>query len=157
MIEERAIVKQVLTGAIEIESVVKSSCSQCHQVENCGNGQVAKALPQKKLLLIIPTTEQFIVGDEVTIAIPEQYLLKSAWQVYMWPLIGVISFAGVGQLLFKNQFITHEILVVSLSVIGGVIGAKLARWWQGYSGLHNKLVPKIMERMPKELQISSLS
>ena len=157
MIEERAIVKQVLTGAIEIESVVKSSCSQCHQVENCGNGQVAKALPQKKLLLIIPTTEQFIVGDEVTIAIPEQYLLKSAWQVYMWPLIGVISFAGVGQLLYQNQLITHELLVVSLSVIGGVIGSKFARWWQGYSGLHNKLVPKIMERMPKELQISSLS
>jgi sigma-E factor negative regulatory protein RseC len=157
MVEERAIVKQVLPSAIEVESFVKSSCSQCHQVDNCGNGQVAKALPQKKLLLTIPTTDKFVVGDEVMIAIPEQYLLKSAWQVYMWPLIGVISFAGVGQLLYQTQLLPNELLVVLMSIVGGFLGSKLAKWWQIYSGLHSKLVPKIMARIPKELQISPLS
>jgi sigma-E factor negative regulatory protein RseC len=157
MVEERAIVKQVLPSAIEVESFVKSSCSQCHQVDNCGNGQVAKALPQKKLLLTIPTTDKFVVGDEVMIAIPEQYLLKSAWQVYMWPLIGVISFAGVGQLLYQTQLLPNELLVVLMSIVGGFLGSKLAKWWQIYSGLHSKLVPKIMARIPKKLQISPLS
>ena len=157
MVEERAIVKQILPSAIEVESLVKSSCSQCHQVDNCGNGQVAKALPQKKLLLTIPTTDQFVIGDEVMIAIPEQYLLKSAWQVYMWPLVGVISFAGVGQLLYQAQFLPNELLVVLLSILGGFLGSKLASWWQIYSGLHSKLVPKITSRIPKELQISALS
>lgn len=157
MIEERAIVKTVLPYAIEVESVVKSSCSQCHQVDNCGNGQVAKALPQKKLLLTIPTTDKFVIGDEVMIAIPEQYLLTSAWQVYMWPLIGVISFAGVGQLLYQAQLLPNELLVILLSILGGFLGSKLARWWQFYSGLHSKLVPKIMARIPKELQIPPLS
>ncbi len=153
MIEERAVVTQVLAGAVEIESVVKSSCSQCHQVDNCGNGQVAKALPQKKLLLTIPTSESFNVGDVVMIAIPEQYLLKSAWQVYIWPLIGLISCAGIGQIFINNQWLSHELQVIALSVTGGIIGAKLAKWWQSYTGLQSKLVPKIMEKIPKELQI----
>ncbi len=151
MIEERAIVTQVLSDAVVIESVVKSSCTQCQQVDKCGNGQVAKALPQKNLSLTIPTSEKFSVGDEVLIAIPEQYLLKSAWQVYMWPMMGLISFAGFGQFMLNSQWLSHEWQVIVLAIIGGFIGSKTAKWWQISSGLQEKLMPKITGKISKEL------
>ena len=55
--KERAIVKQVLNGQVVVESLVKSTCSQCQQVDTCGSGQVAKALPHKSLSLAIKTPD----------------------------------------------------------------------------------------------------
>ncbi|WP_286262546.1 SoxR reducing system RseC family protein [Thalassotalea atypica] len=152
MIEERAVVKELFPDAIMVESVIKSTCSQCHQVDNCGNGQVAKALPQKKLSLLIPTTERFVVGDELIIAIPERFLLQSAWQVYMWPLLGLLICAGGGQYLLNKGFLTHELYVVGFALLGGFSGSKLAKWWQDYSGLQKKLVPKILKTAPKNIE-----
>lgn len=156
MIEERAVVTLIHEDAITVESVIKSSCSQCQQVDNCGNGQVAKALPQKKLSLMIPTNESFDVGDEVMIAIPEQFLLKSAWQVYIWPLIGLLSFAGAGQYFMSQQWFSHELMVIAFAAIGGYLGARAVKRWQKHTGLDNKLIPKIMQKMPKEMLVQQV-
>lgn len=153
MIEEHAVVTLLHQDAVTVESVIKSSCSQCHQLDHCGNGQVTKALPQKKLSIMIPTLELFDVGDEVMIAIPEQFLLKSAWQVYMWPIAGLLLFAGIGQYLLYQQWLSHEILVVILSIVGGGLGARAVKFWQKYTGLDNKLIPKIIQRIPKVIAI----
>ena len=157
MIEERANVTELLTDAVMVESVIKSTCSQCHQVDNCGNGQVAKALPQKKLSLQIPTQEDFVIGDEVIIAIPERFLLQTAWQVYIWPLVGLLAGAAIGQYFLNIAWFNHELLVIALATLGGFTGSKLAKWWQSYSGLQEKLVPKIMQTIPKNIATQYVS
>jgi len=156
MIEERAVVTLLHEGTITVESFIKSSCSQCQQIDNCGNGQVAKALPQKKLSLTLPTNESFKVGDEVIIAIPEQFLLKSAWQVYIWPLLGLISFAGIGQYFMIQQWFNHELMVIAFSAIGGYLGASAVKYWQKYTGLADKLTPKVIQKIPKEMLVQQV-
>jgi len=49
MIEEQATVVAINDNNVTVTSDIKSACSGCQQVDNCGSGQVAKAFPQKKL------------------------------------------------------------------------------------------------------------
>ena len=48
MIEEQARVIAIDKNKITVESIVKSSCSGCQQIDSCGSGQIAKAIPHKK-------------------------------------------------------------------------------------------------------------
>ena len=146
--QERAIVKQVLNGQVIVESLVKSTCSQCQQVDTCGSGQVAKALPHKTLSLAINTPDAYKVGDEVIIAIPEQALLSVAWQVYLLPILGLIIAGGLGQYLFTQaHLVTAEWQAIFMALAGGIGGHKLAKWRQKDSKQNKALAPQILQRV----------
>jgi sigma-E factor negative regulatory protein RseC len=127
MIEEIAKVTAIHDHNITVESLVKSSCSGCKQIDNCGSGQIAKAFPQKTILMQLTSTFPVKLGDNVVIGLSEAILLKSAWQVYIWPLIGLIFGALVGQLLMNYGAVNHEILAIVLGIIGGYLGFYCAR------------------------------
>lgn len=134
MMEENAKVVAISEDFVTIESLIKSACSGCQQVDNCGSGQVSKALPQKRLTVNVATDLALKVGDEVVIGLSEKHLLSVAWQVYLWPLIGLISFGFLGQYLMTTQIITSEPLAILLSVIGGYLGFLGAKRHQQHSG-----------------------
>jgi len=154
--EEMALVVEVGDDFVVVESLVKSSCSQCHQVDTCGSGQVAKALPQPKLSLTIPTLEQFKEGEQVLISIPEQALLSVAWQVYLWPLIGLFAMAGLAQFAMTNQLLNHEVAVILFSILGGYLGFRLAKWRVCKQQTNDALTPKIKQRLVPLSQAKSV-
>ncbi len=103
MIEENATVIAIDNDKIIVESQVKSTCSSCQQVDNCGSGQVAKAIPHRKLTVKLENHLNLTIGDLVVLGIPEHQLLKSAWQVYFMPLLGLLflcRFRAIYQPLF---------------------------------------------------------
>ena len=156
MIEEHATVTSIEGSQITVTSEVKSGCDQCSQVNSCANGQVAKALPTKKLSLQLSSEQHVKVGDQVIIGIPEHFLLRSAWQVYLWPLFGLITFAFFGQQLLDQGLLSYEWQSIILAVAGGYCGSKLAKWWQSYSGLAERLSPKLLRVIPQELASTNL-
>ena len=148
--DERAVVVDVLANGVVVESQLKSTCSGCQQVDNCGSGQVAKAFPQPKLTVEIATNDSYQVGDEVLISVPEQTLLSVAWQVYLWPLIGLALAAALGQHfmlagVFGNTL--AELPVILLALVGGFAGFKLAKYRLATSSLHQQLTPTIKGRV----------
>ena len=146
--EELAVVRQVLDQQVIVESKVKSTCSQCQQVDNCGSGIVAKAIPHKSLSVAIDTNDTFKVGDEVVISIPENVLLDVAWQVYLIPLMGLILLGGLAQyLLVQTQFLSAEWQAIVLSLIGGYCGHRIAKWLQSRNNNDKILAPKIKHRV----------
>lgn len=147
MITETATVTQVDKNGVTVQSKVKSTCSQCQQVDNCGSGQVAKAIPHQKLNLNLTTDLSLKVGDQVTIAIPENYLLRSAWQVYLWPIIGLMAFAGFGQFFLVQDYGLHELYSIILGGLGGYLGYRLAKFWQNKTGIAEQLMPKIVNKV----------
>lgn len=142
--EELAKVVHVDNHTISIMSEVKSACSGCQQVDNCGSGQVAKAFPTKKLSLTLQSDLPLKVGDTVVLGLSDEDLLQSAWQVYLFPLIGLISFAGIGQYFISNGFLPHELFGVLLSTLGGYLGYALAKNKQSSPKNKAKLTPKIL-------------
>lgn len=155
MIKELANVVAVEAGQVTVTSQIKSSCSGCAQVETCGSGQIAKALPQAKLSLTLPYNVNTLgrvlkEGDCVVLAIPEKHVLSSAGQVYLLPLLGLIVFSGVGQWLFKQQILPHELIALALGVTGGYLGYRLAKFNQKHSKKSINLQPKIIEVLPSK-------
>jgi sigma-E factor negative regulatory protein RseC len=153
MIKELASVVAIEAGQVTVTSQIKSTCSGCAQVDTCGSGQIAKALTKAKLALtlhydISVTGVQLQEGDCVVLALPEKHVLSSAGQVYLLPLLGLISFSAVGQLLLKQQILPHELFALGLGLIGGYLGYRLAKYQQKQGKQSKNLQPKIIEVLP---------
>lgn len=153
MIEEQALVVGIKNDYVQIESTVKSTCSSCQQVNDCGSGQVSKALPKRALKLQLKNDCNLMVGDIILIGIPEHNLLMSAWQVYLLPLIGLISFAVFGQLMSTTLHLTHELITIAFSILGGFLGYKLAAYLQNKLSVQENLSPCILKKLPKNINI----
>ena len=156
MIKEQATVIAVEDHIITVESTVKSTCSSCHQVDSCGSGQIAKAIPQKRLTTKIRSDENISVGDEVILGISEQDMLITAWQVYLWPVIGLITFAGLGQWMLLHQFINNELFAILGGFLGGYIGFKLASMRQIQRNNADWLAPQLVSVVPKTIPVTQI-
>jgi sigma-E factor negative regulatory protein RseC len=156
--EELAEVIAIENGMISVISQVKSSCSSCSQVSTCASGQVAKAIPHKKASFTLPlsallSNQRVQVGDCVVLTLPEIDVLQSAWQVYLFPMIGLLSFSAIGQWLVVQAVLNHELLALGIGMMGGYIGYRLAKHLQNHPDHQNKLQPKILRVIPKPLDV----
>ncbi|MBU2869615.1 SoxR reducing system RseC family protein [Colwellia sp. E2M01] len=158
MIKELTNVVAIEADYITVTSQVKSTCSSCAQVDTCGSGQVAKALPQGKLTLSLPYSgdikhasgKTLKLGDCVVLALPEQDILTSAGQVYLFPLLGLFSCSALGQWLLSQQVLNHELFALGLGIAGAYLGYRVAKYQQQYGTQSAKLQPKIIEIIPSE-------
>ncbi|MGB1261900.1 MAG: SoxR reducing system RseC family protein [Cognaticolwellia sp.] len=157
MIEEKARVVAIDNDDITVVSNIKSACSGCQQVDNCGSGQVAKAFPQKKLSLTLKSSLPLALGDDVVLGLNESALLQSAWQVYLWPLLGLLLASWLGQWLVNNEIFVHELLAIALGIAGGFCGFILAKRQQVNSATCAKLAPKILRRENQNIAITEIS
>lgn len=153
MIKELANVVAIGASEITVTSQIKSSCGGCAQVDTCGSGQVAKALPQAKLTLTLPydtNTEKnkLKLGDSVMLALPEKHVLSSAAQVYLLPLFGLILGSAIGQGLLIQQIFSHELFALALGVAGGYLGYRFAKFQQKQGKKSASLQPKIIKVLP---------
>ena len=163
--EELAEVSAFDGKLITLVSQVKSTCSSCSQVDTCASGQVAKAIPHKKLSFTLPYPQSLSadishnvdinVGDCVILSLPEGDVLQSAWQVYMLPIIGLFSFSAFGQLMLKQNMLTHELQALLLGILGGYLGYRLARKQQSQPSIISKLQPKILRVLAKPTEINA--
>lgn len=156
MIEEIATVIAVNDGQVVVKSTIKSSCHSCHQQDECGSGQVAKAIPHKSLTTTLITKQSLNVGDEVVIGLSESSMLKSAIQVYLWPLIGLILSSAIGQLVFVEQFFWHELSALGFALIGGYLGYSLAKHQQSKPKIRNDLQPKLLRKCAKTISVTQI-
>ena len=149
MIEELATVTAIQKTTVTLTSQIKSSCSNCAQINTCGSGQIAKAIPQKALTLTVPYPksihkELLTVGDSVVLGLPESDVFTSAGQVYLLPLSGLIIFSGLGQWLVSQQLLNHELWGLSVGLLGGYLGYRLAKYRQTDSKQATKLQPTLL-------------
>lgn len=157
MIEEQASVVAIDKDKVTVVSAIKSACSGCQQVDNCGSGQVAKAFPQKNLSLTLTSSLPLKLGDKVVLGLNESALLQSAWQVYLWPLLGLLLASWFGQYLVNNAIFSHEILAIMLGSLGGYCGFILAKNQQLKSATCAKLAPKILRKEKQNIPFTEIT
>lgn len=147
----------IVSNKITVESAIKSSCSGCKQVDNCGSGQVAKAFPQPKLRLDLYTDLPVKIGDTVVIGLSDKHLLLSAWQVYFWPLLGLAIASVLGQWFVENEIFSHELIAIAFGVFGGYLGFCLARYQQKRGKYCDLLIPRILRINPSSINIVEIT
>ena len=157
MIEESATVVAIENDNVTVTSELKSACSGCQQVDNCGSGQIAKAFPQKQLTLTVKSTLPLNIDDKVVLGLNESALLSSAWQVYLWPLLGLLIASWSGQWLVNSGFFPHEFFAIIFGFCGGYAGFLLAK--QQQSKLHKcaELAPKIIRSQNQNIVITEIT
>jgi len=156
--EELATVTAINNGQITVVSQIKSSCNSCSQVDTCASGQIAKAIPHKKLSFTLFESnlldnQTINIGDCVVLTVPETDVLQSAWQVYLLPILGLFSFSALGQWLQQQGMLSHELLALSIGLVGGYLGYRLAKHLQNQPNKITKLQPKILRVLPKPINI----
>jgi len=162
MIEEVAIVIDVTADEVTVVSQVKSSCSSCSQIDTCGSGIVAKAIPHRELKITLPYKQMnnktpIQLGDNIIIGLPPINVLASAWQVYLYPLIGLITFSGFGQWLMQQNILSTELFAVCLGFVGGYLGHRIAKFSQAKKENNDKLQPQILRILSQKLPTQIIS
>jgi len=159
--EELATVTANDNGRITVVSQIKSTCNSCSQVDTCASGQIAKAIPHKRLSFTLHKpksleSQTINVGDCVVIAVPEVDVLQSAWQVYLLPIFGLFTFSALGQWLIQEEILAHELIALVIGILGGYLGYRLAKHLQSDPNKRKRLQPEILRVLPKPLNVDNI-
>jgi len=157
VIEQQAKVIAVEGNNVVVESMVNSTCSGCQQIDSCGSGQISKAFPQKKLSYEIVTELSVKEGDRVVIGLSEKLLLSAAWQVYLWPLIGLILASLFGQWLIELEILMHELLAVAVGVLGGYTGFFFAKKKQSQMAKCQQWAPQLVKVIQDPISVTQIT
>ena len=130
MIEEDAQVIALSDKDITLQAQPSSSCSSCQAKNSCGQGLLSRYFNQNPGQIVIQNTlvdKEFAdlkVGDRVLIGIEEDAILGGAFYAYMLPLLSLVAFAVLAQVLG----IRSEALQILLTIAGLFLGISLSRF-----------------------------
>ncbi len=125
MIEEAGVVVTVEHDAVWVATQRKTTCGSCSARITCGQGLMTSLASDKKPHLIKISTDLLLrEGDQVTLGMPEELLVRSAFLVYMLPLLAMfISALGV------NALNASEPWIIFAAVLGFLAGALWVRYY----------------------------
>lgn len=126
MIEETARVVQCQDHFAWVETRRKSACDHCSMQKGCGTGTLSKVFGEKRSRLKVINKVHAKVGDNVLIGINESALLTGSLLVYLVPVLSLLGFALLGDLMAKQLLIDNPDLP---AILFGVFGLGLSMWW----------------------------
>ena len=90
MILETATVVSVESQAIWVDAVQKSACETCSAQKGCGTRVLSKLTGKTNRIRVLASNDQLqniSVGENVTIAIPEDVVVMASILVYLLPIL----------------------------------------------------------------------
>ncbi len=126
MIEETARVVQCQDNFAWVETQRKSACDSCSMNKGCGTGTISKLFGDKRTRLKVINKVSADVGDSVLIGIDESALLTGSFLVYLLPILFLLSFAMLGEIMARQLLIENSEL---MSILFGLLGLALSMWW----------------------------
>lgn len=120
MIEEHGRVVAVEPGTVWVETVRRGSCDACNAGRGCGQRMLERMQTGGAARVRALADGPADVGDEVTIGIPEQLLLRGTLRVYLLPLLLLFAGALAGQHLGSGD---------ATSIASGLLGLAAGFAW----------------------------
>ncbi len=125
MIEERAIVSRMASGAVWVRAFGPESCPRCAEGRGCGGGVLAKLVGRHRPEIQVQGTLQNLsVGDTVIVGVDEGVVMQASLWVYAIPLAGMFALGAFAHLVLA----AHDLLVAAFGLSGLVAGFGLTRW-----------------------------
>lgn len=123
MIEEIGVVVAVDSEGVWVATQRKSTCGSCSAKAACGQGLLnSLSADTKPHTIKVQSDLQLRKGDQVTLAISEESLVRGAFLVYMLPLFFMFSAA-----LAVNALHASEPWIVFSAALGFLAGAVWVR------------------------------
>lgn len=123
MIEETGIVVALEGEHAWLETQAKSACGHCSVGKSCGTSLLARWFGSKRNSIQVVNHLGLQQGDTAVIGVSNELLIKSAFMVYMLPLIMMIMTATVISAMGANNA-----MVATSSLLGLLAGFLTMRW-----------------------------
>jgi len=140
MIEQRAKVLKIENNMMWIDTSPQSACQSCQQRNQCSATTFENAFISQRKPLQLFNSISAQTGDWIVIGINETTLLKSTALLYLLPIISMVIFSVIGNLIELN-----EISIILSSLVGLGIGGVISRWF---------LAPTLANLNPIPLRLS---
>jgi sigma-E factor negative regulatory protein RseC len=139
MLTETGRVVALEADGLWVETIRRSTCGTCSAQKGCGHGLLNRISDGKRgYVRVLPggqAIENYKIGDQVLIGIPEEVILRSSIIAYILPLMGMLS----GALGAVNWLPGNEDLLALFGAAGGLaLGFTLVRW----HGARHRLDPE---------------
>jgi len=147
VVKEMATVVAVDGENAWVETTRQSSCGGCESSSGCGTATFSKVLGNRPFRVQVKNPLHAKIGEQVTIAVSENGLMKGAALLYMVPLLSLFLFALIGQWVMTAWFGVMQEWVV---VVAGVAGAYAVVLWMKSNGWfeQHEMIPVITEIQP---------
>lgn len=125
MITEAGRVVVVESDSLWVETIQRSACESCAAEKGCGQKLVAKLDGESAFIRVLlegRDPSNYLIGDEVTIGIPDDVIASSSMIVYMSPLISLVA-----AVILADYFQLSEAVTIVLALIGFMLGASGVR------------------------------
>lgn len=126
MIEQSATVVAIDGDGAWVETQRHTACGACAMNKGCGAGLFAKAFGFAAPRLRVLQKQGVAVGDQVVIGIDERALVRGSFVAYMIPILFMLGFALVGEMVITRGFAVRSELFTMLS---GASGFVAGLWW----------------------------
>lgn len=123
MMREWATVVTWQHGVAQVRCEQRTGCGDCHAKQSCGTRILNKLAPETQHHLEVASALPLVPGQRVEVGITEGSLLRSAFLVYMLPLLGLIGSAAIMQATLGT-----DPAAACGGVAGGVAGFLCARY-----------------------------
>ncbi len=120
MILETGIVVAVESDGLWVETIQKSACEVCVAEKGCGQKFLSKLAGKTVSIRVLRnkmSTEQYSVGQSVTIGIPEDVIVMASLLVYLLPIFAAIG----GAWLFSGSDLHAVAGALGGLVLGGLV------------------------------------
>lgn len=117
MIRELGEVVAVEKGWVQVSTQLKTGCNGCQHQNHCGAGLLSKAFPQRSGIIHLPVEQEFKVGEQVELLLPEKAMVRFSLLLYGVPILAFAIAALVGQWLWP----TKELAVIGFTVLVGAV------------------------------------
>ena len=121
MIEEQGIITEVKTlpdgqTGIAVQTAIKTTCGSCAAKANCSTSVIAQYFTPAAQALYFTTKQNVHVGQQVTLGIRENTLLKASFLIYILPLLVFILSFWLTQNILTNSAFDHELVTLSVAL-----------------------------------------
>lgn len=131
MLTESGRVVGIETDSLWVETIRRSTCGACKAQQGCGHGLIHRISDGKRgYIRALPgerSIEDYCIGDQVLISIPEEVILRGSFVAYLMPLITML----VGAVAAAQWLPGNEDLVAIVGAVGGLALGFVLVYWHG--------------------------
>lgn len=123
MLEERGRVIAIEPGFVRVRVERQSACSGCQARAACGSGLMQTVKPGHCHEVQAISQQALQIGDDVVLGVSEELMLRSAFLVYVLPLLVLLLGAAMGQLMGLSE--GWSIILAAVGFAASFIGLRI--------------------------------
>lgn len=125
MILETGRIVAVESDSLWVETIQASTCNTCRAEQGCGQRLMVKLSGHTSYLRVLlqgRNAEQYHLGDQVNIGVPEAVVANGSLIVYLVPLLFMMAVSGLA-----HWQLTQEPVTIAAALVGLLLGGLVVR------------------------------